>query len=209
MENLLLAQKNDLSQIKLVDFGLSKHTTEKMHSVLGTPQFVSPEMLNRSSRHYDCSVDLWSAGVLLYIFLSGFPPFYDKDDQLLFKKILSGSYSFADPVWRSVSDQAKDLIKGLLTKDVKYRLTAVQALSHPWFNSDTEYSQPLQETRSNLLRLRRAEICEKAQQVVAVDNLDLNQPKDSLEDMAGMLEMEDIKIPDFILEEDSEYNSDH
>eukprot|EP00210_Caulerpa_lentillifera_P006194 g5918.t1 len=201
LENLLLAQKDDLSQIKIVDFGLSKHTKDKMSSVLGTPQFVSPEMLNRSVKQYGNSVDMWSAGVLLYIFLSGFPPFYDRNEQVLFRKILNGVFTFDDPVWEDISDQAKDLIEKLLVKDVNVRYTAAQALEHCWFNEDAEYTQPLQETRSNLLRLRRAEIMKKANKVIlAMDKLQLERTEDNLERMAEQLHMEDIKIPDFILE---------
>lgn len=196
-----MAQKNDLSQIKIVDFGLSKHTKDKMTSVLGTPQFVSPEMLSRSAKKYDNSVDMWSAGVLLYIFLSGFPPFYDKNEQVLFKKILSGSFNFDDPVWEDISDKAKDLIKKLLVKDVNLRYSATQALAHSWFTEELEHNQPLQETRSNLLRLRRAEIMKKANRVVQTMNkLQLERTEDNLERIAGQLQMEDMKIPDFILE---------
>eukprot|EP00210_Caulerpa_lentillifera_P007240 g6927.t1 len=202
LENLLLARKNDLSQIKIVDFGLSKHTKDRMSSVLGTPQFVSPEMLSRSQKKYDNSVDLWSAGVLLYIFLSGFPPFYDKNEQTLFRKILSVSYNFDDPVWDVVSIQAKDLIKGLLVKDSQLRCTASEALAHPWFDGEVEYNQSLQGTRRNLLRLRRAEIVIKANNIIVtkMDRSNQEQPtEDSLGQIARQLQMEDMRIPDFIL----------
>ena len=158
LENILLARKNDLSHIKIVDFGLSKHTTGMMSSVLGTPQFVSPEMLNRKVKTYGKYVDMWSAGVLLYIFLSGFPPFFDTNENALFRKIIAGNYSFNDPVWNSVSESGKDLISKLLVKDTDVRLSATEALEHEWFATHEEHSEPLQETQSNLLRLKRAKV---------------------------------------------------
>ena len=160
LENILLVRKNDLSHIKLVDFGLSKHTTGQMSSVLGTPQFVSPEMLSRHVKTYGKYVDMWSAGVLLYIFLSGFPPFTDTNESVLFKKILAGNYSFGDPLWNSVSKSGKDLISKLLVKDTSARYSASQALAHEWFTShDPAIRGELCETRSNLLRLKRAKVC--------------------------------------------------
>lgn len=158
LENILLARKDDLSHVKIVDFGLSKHTEGMMSSVLGTPQFVSPEMLSRHVKTYGKYVDMWSAGVLLYIFLSGFPPFSDQNEQALFRKIMSGTYSFRDPVWNSISDSGKDLISKLLIKDTEARYSATQALQHEWFSDLEEYNQPLQETRSNLLRLKRSRV---------------------------------------------------
>jgi len=158
LENMLLVNKDDLSHVKIVDFGLSKHTTGMMKSVLGTPQFVSPEMLRRDIKTYGVYVDMWSAGVLLYIFLSGFPPFYDSNEHQLFKKIMAGNYSFSDPVWNNVSDAGKDLISKLLVKEPDRRLTATQALQHAWFSSMEGLDLPLQETRKNLMKLRRAKV---------------------------------------------------
>lgn len=158
LENILLAKKNDLSHVKVVDFGLSKHTEGMMQSVLGTPQFVSPEMLSRNVKTYGKYVDMWSVGVLMYIFLSGFPPFYDQNEQALFKKIIAGHYSFKDPVWNSVSEAAKDLITHLLEKDTNKRYSASEALAHEWFSPLESYSEPLQQTRKNLVLLQQSPV---------------------------------------------------
>lgn len=205
LENILLARKDDLSCVKIVDFGLSKHTEGMMSSVLGTPQFVSPEMLSRNVKTYGKYVDMWSAGVLLYIFLSGFPPFSDQNEQALFKKIMAGHYTFKDPVWNSISDSGKDLINRLLVKDVNVRYSATEALAHEWFSNLEEFNEPLQETRSNLLRLKRSRLMQKAGRVVvALNRMQLTRTEQNIQDMATQLFMEDMRLPTFILEESEE-----
>jgi len=205
LENILLARKDDLSHVKIVDFGLSKHTEGMMSSVLGTPQFVSPEMLSRNVKTYGKYVDMWSAGVLLYIFLSGFPPFADSNEQALFKKIMAGHFSFKDPVWNSISDSGKDLISRLLVKDVNVRYSATEALAHDWFSNLEQFNEPLQETRSNLLRLKRARLMQKAGRVVvALNRMQQPHTEENIQDMAEQLFMEDMRLPNFILEESDE-----
>ncbi|CAM9880192.1 unnamed protein product [Laminaria digitata] len=99
----------------------------------GTPGYVAPEILRAES--YGTSVDMWSVGVIIYILLGGYPPFHDENQTRLFRKIKSGNFKFHTEYWGSVSSEAKDLIRRLLTVDPKKRLTAAQAVTHPWLLS--------------------------------------------------------------------------
>jgi len=96
---------------------------------LGTPYYIAPEVLNKS---YNEKCDIWSCGVILYIILSGQPPFNGQSDQDIMKKVKIGKFSFTDPIWATMSDKAKDLITKLLTYDTTQRPSASDALQHPW-----------------------------------------------------------------------------
>ena len=129
-ENFLFESKENKSEIKVIDFGLSKILTgdnnhgkrnmEKMKTRAGTPYYISPEVL---TGNYDMSCDMWSAGCILYILLCGYPPFYGDDDQEILKMVQKGVFDFDGEEWEDVSNDAKDLIKKLITKPEK-RLTA-------------------------------------------------------------------------------------
>jgi len=140
-ENLLYSHKGEDAEIKLTDFGLAHHgSTADMNTACGTPGYVAPEVLNGES--YDKAVDLWSVGVILYILLCGFPPFYSANTPELYDQIREGRYSFPEPYWTNVSQSAKDLVTGLLTVDVSKRMTIKQLLQHPWITgsaSDKAY----------------------------------------------------------------------
>jgi len=101
-----------------------------MQTACGTPGYVAPEILE--GRPYGAEVDLWSLGVIAYILLCGFPPFYDENNAALFQSIKSGVYDYPSPYWDCVSDSAKDLISRLLVVDPKKRFTAQNVLDHPW-----------------------------------------------------------------------------
>jgi hypothetical protein len=137
LENLLLADKGDLSSVRIADFGLAKAVFEStddpeaMNAVCGTPAYVAPEIITR--RVYTPAVDLWSAGVILYILLSGVVPFEDADEKKLFGKIARAAYSLSGPEFATVSSEAKRLIAGLMCLEPTRRLTARQALAHGWF----------------------------------------------------------------------------
>ena len=130
-ENILLEQNKEFDQIKIIDFGTSLVFDEqkKLDEKLGTPYYIAPEVL---AKNYGAKCDIWSCGVITYITLSGIPPFNGASDQEIMKKVKSGKFSFADPVWATISDQAKDFITQLLTLDQNKRPSAEQALKHPW-----------------------------------------------------------------------------
>lgn len=131
-ENLLYADESDDSEIKIADFGLAKLLSDDsmMSTACGTPGYVAPEILE--GRAYTAAVDMWSLGVITYILLCGFPPFYDENNAALFAAIKAGSFDYPSPYWDSVSPGAKDLIDHLLVVDPARRLTAAQVLTHPW-----------------------------------------------------------------------------
>jgi len=132
-ENLLFATKNNDSAIKLIDFGLAGSTkTGLLKTPCGTPNYVAPEILRRSK--YGTQADMWSIGVILYIILCGFPPFYDENDDLsrLYRKIKRAEYDMPSPYWDNISNNAKDLVRKLLQPDPKKRMTAAMTLQHPW-----------------------------------------------------------------------------
>lgn len=103
--------------------------TKKLDEKLGTPYYIAPEVL---AKNYGSKCDIWSCGVIAYIVLSGIPPFNGASDQEIMKKVKLGKFSFQDAVWGNVSDDAKDFITQLLTKDQDKRPSAEQALQHPW-----------------------------------------------------------------------------
>ncbi|CAG8467430.1 14680_t:CDS:10 [Acaulospora morrowiae] len=127
-------------QVKISDFGLSKLLGAKyslMNTVCGTPTYVAPEIINRDTE-YGKAVDMWSLGVILYICLCGHPPFSEHfAPPSLLEQVRSGRYSFRSPPWDNVSDEAKDLVQGLLRVDFERRLTAEQALAHPFMQKQT------------------------------------------------------------------------
>jgi len=132
-ENMLLEQDKDLEKIKIVDFGTSLmyDPSKKLDEKLGTAYYIAPEVIKKS---YNEKCDLWSCGVIMYILISGEPPFNDPraDNDAIMKKVELGKYDLEHGVWKSVSKEAKDLIKKLLTYDPAERIGAEQALQHPW-----------------------------------------------------------------------------
>jgi serine/threonine protein kinase len=133
----LYADTTPKAQIKISDFGLAKFlstTSETMSTPCGTPGYVAPEVLK--CEKYGPEVDLWSIGVILYILLCGFPPFYDETAAGLYDQIKKGDYDFPAPYWNPISEEAKDLVRKLLTVDPKQRCTIKQLLAHPWIAED-------------------------------------------------------------------------
>ena len=125
--------QGDDCNIKLADFGYAVQVWPDepgLRSQCGTPCYIAPEILRRE--YYGKPVDMWSAGVVLYILLCGYAPFYDEDQRRLFEKIKRGRYCFDEDAWGDISREAKDLIMGLLQLDPAKRLTATEALRHPW-----------------------------------------------------------------------------
>jgi len=157
-ENFLFASKEDETSLKLIDFGLSKvYKTEdeimdakksnntlsgmtefkgrrkvNMTTKAGTPYYIAPEVL---TGNYDEKCDIWSAGVILYILICGYPPFYGHTDPQILESVKKGSYDFGGPEWKPVSENAKDLIRKMLVKN-EVRLTSEGVLQHPWLKDD-------------------------------------------------------------------------
>ncbi|XP_015277173.1 PREDICTED: calcium/calmodulin-dependent protein kinase type IV-like [Gekko japonicus] len=132
-ENLLYADLSPDAPLKIGDFGLSKIVDEQntMKTVCGTPGYCAPEVLHGSP--YGPEVDMWSVGVITYILLCGFEPFFDpRGDQYMYSRILNCDYEFVSPWWDEVSLNAKDLVQKLIVLDPQKRLTVQQALEHPW-----------------------------------------------------------------------------
>lgn len=131
-ENLLYKSTDADSILKLADFGLASILSEGslMKTACGTPGYVAPEILK--SEQYGPGVDVWSIGVILYILLCGFPPFYEESNPALFRLIKQGIYDFPPKYWNGIDDGAIDLIKRMLTVDPAKRITIDEALEHPW-----------------------------------------------------------------------------
>ncbi|XP_029006751.1 calcium/calmodulin-dependent protein kinase type 1D-like [Betta splendens] len=135
-ENLLYYSTDENAKIMVSDFGLSK-TLEHgvMSTACGTPGYVAPEVLTQ--KPYSKAVDCWSIGVITYILLCGYPPFFEENETRLFSKIMRAEYAFHSPFWDDISESAKDLIRNLMEKNSMKRFTTEQALRHPWIAGDT------------------------------------------------------------------------
>ncbi|OXB54601.1 hypothetical protein ASZ78_004041, partial [Callipepla squamata] len=135
-ENLLYLTPEENSKIMITDFGLSKMEQNGiMSTACGTPGYVAPEVL--AQKPYSKAVDCWSIGVITYILLCGYPPFYEETESKLFEKIKEGYYEFESPFWDDISESAKDFIKHLLEKNPDTRFSCEEALRHPWINGNT------------------------------------------------------------------------
>ncbi|XP_056232780.1 calcium/calmodulin-dependent protein kinase (CaM kinase) II beta 1 isoform X8 [Seriola aureovittata] len=132
-ENLLLASKCKNAAVKLADFGLAievQGDQQAWFGFAGTPGYLSPEVLRKEA--YGKPVDIWACGVILYILLVGYPPFWDEDQHKLYQQIKAGAYDFPSPEWDTVTPEAKNLINQMLTINPAKRINAQEALKHPW-----------------------------------------------------------------------------
>uniref|UniRef100_A0A8C9LGC3 Calcium/calmodulin dependent protein kinase I n=1 Tax=Pavo cristatus TaxID=9049 RepID=A0A8C9LGC3_PAVCR len=151
-ENLLYYSLEEDSKIMISDFGLSKieGCGSVMSTACGTPGYVAPEVL--AQKPYSKAVDCWSIGVIAYILLCGYPPFYDENDAKLFEQILRAEYEFDSPYWDDISDSAKDFIRHLMEKDPDKRFTCEQALQHPWIAGDTALDKNIHQSVSEQIK---------------------------------------------------------
>jgi len=193
-ENLFYASQDAKSKLVIGDFGLAKNADDKlMRTCCGTPQYVAPEVL--AGKPYGLKVDCWSVGVILYILLCGYPPFYAQSNPRLYQKIKRGRFSFDEKNWGGISAEAKDLITKLLEKNPKKRLSAVAAKNHPWLTEAAKNDKELGANYQNRMRrfnavrrLRAAvtttlAICKMAQII-----------KSLIEEQEGLITEEDNKI---------------
>ncbi|TYI10399.1 hypothetical protein ES332_A09G139000v1 [Gossypium tomentosum] len=130
-ENFLFTTKDEGSPLKAIDFGLSDYVKpdERLNDIVGSAYYVAPEVLHRS---YGTEADMWSIGVIAYILLCGSRPFWARTESGIFRAVLKADPSFDEAPWPSLSPDAIDFVKRLLNKDYRKRVTAAQALSHPW-----------------------------------------------------------------------------
>jgi len=156
LENILLS--DDVPPVvKVADFGLSRFFTDgsELRTICGSPLYVAPEILDigTSSDTYTPAVDMWSVGVILYILLSGYSPFDNDDEQVLYQRIRNGEYSMEDSIWEHISVGAKSCINGLLTVDNHSRMTVTQALQHPWIlgktGNETQFPERYMQEKHN------------------------------------------------------------
>ncbi|KAL3508485.1 hypothetical protein ACH5RR_027886 [Cinchona calisaya] len=141
-ENFLLSDKSENAALKATDFGLSVFIEKgKVYKdVVGSAYYVAPEVLRR---RYGKEADIWSAGVMLYILLSGVPPFWAETERGIFDAVLKGYVDFESQPWPSISSSAKDLVRKMLTQDPKKRITATQVLEHPWMKAGEASDKPI------------------------------------------------------------------
>ncbi|KAK9067091.1 hypothetical protein SSX86_014416 [Deinandra increscens subsp. villosa] len=152
-ENFLFTSKDENSPLKAIDFGLSDFVKpdERLNDIVGSAYYVAPEVLHRS---YSTEADVWSIGVISYILLCGSRPFWARSESGIFRAVLKADPSFDEVPWPTLSSEAKDFVKRLLNKDPRKRLTAAQALSHPWIrNGANEVKVPLD---ISILRLMKS-----------------------------------------------------
>ncbi|URE33872.1 calcium-dependent protein kinase [Musa troglodytarum] len=154
-ENFLFLNKRESSPLKATDFGLSVFFKpgEIFKDLVGSAYYVAPEVLRR---RYGAEADIWSAGVILYILLSGVPPFWAENEEGIFDAILHGQIDFSSDPWPSISFGAKELVRKMLRADPKERLTAAEILKHPWMREDGAPDRPLDLTVLNRMKQFRA-----------------------------------------------------
>ncbi|EES20022.1 calcium-dependent protein kinase 1 [Sorghum bicolor] len=182
-ENFLFLSKREDSPLKATDFGLSVFFKpgEQFRDLVGSAYYVAPEVLKR---RYGAEADIWSAGVILYILLSGVPPFWAENEDGIFDAVLRGHIDFASDPWPSISNSAKDLVKKMLRQDPKERLTAAEILNHPWIREDGEApDKPIDITViSRMKQFRAMNKLKKVALKVVAENL-------SEEEIVGLKEM--------------------
>jgi len=140
-ENILFADRETTDSVLITDFGLAKLANEgaALKTACGTPNYVAPEILRQQG--YNKEVDVWSLGVIAFILLCGYPPFYNESDAVLFEMIMKGHFEFDERYWKHISAEAKGLIKGMLEVKPERRLTTQQVLDHPWITGRCDVPQ--------------------------------------------------------------------
>ncbi|KAH7849064.1 hypothetical protein Vadar_012432 [Vaccinium darrowii] len=200
-ENFLLVSREEDAPLKATDFGLSVFIEEgKVYrDLVGSAYYVAPEVLKRS---YGKEIDVWSAGVILYILLSGVPPFWAETDKGIFDEILKGQIDFESSPWPSISTGAKDIIRKMLTMDPRRRITAAQALEDPWLKEGGEASdKPLD--NAVLVRMKQFRAMNKLKKLalkVIAENLseeDIKGLRQTFKNMdtdeSGSITLEELK----------------
>uniref|UniRef100_A0ACD5XNH0 Uncharacterized protein n=1 Tax=Avena sativa TaxID=4498 RepID=A0ACD5XNH0_AVESA len=187
-ENFLYANASEISPLKVIDFGLSVcfKPGERFSEIVGSPYYMAPEVLKRN---YGQEIDIWSAGVILYILLCGVPPFWAETDEGIAQAIIRSCIDFEREPWPKVSDNAKDLVSKMLDNNPSARLTAQQVLEHPWIqNASAAPNIPLGEAvRSRLKQFTVMNKFKKKALLVVADYL----PAEELEAITELFHMLD------------------
>jgi len=154
-ENLLFSSSDEFANLKLSDFGLAKiYSGDTLaRTACGSPNYVAPEVLLNEARGYTFVVDMWSVGVIVYVLLCGFCPFFDENTPKLFKAITAGDYSFPAPYWNEISEDAKDFIRRLLVVNPDKRMTPASALEHSWI-TDNHNDEPINDITKNMANFK-------------------------------------------------------
>ncbi|KAL2552006.1 CDPK-related kinase 5 [Forsythia ovata] len=141
-ENFLFTSKDENSQLKAIDFGLSDFVKpdERLNDIVGSAYYVAPEVLHRA---YSTEADVWSVGVIAYILLCGSRPFWARTESGIFRAVVKAEPSYEEQPWPTLSSEAKDFVKRLLNKDPRKRMTAAQAMCHPWIKNSNDIKVPL------------------------------------------------------------------
>lgn len=179
-ENFLYGSPESDSEIKIIDFGMSNKLEpgfRQLHSMVGTPYYLAPEVLSGT---YGKECDVWSLGVVMYVFLSGQQPFQGQELNQVFQRIVQADFSFEGPEWDPVSTSAKSLISLMIKANPHHRITIDQALKHPWLSSNTQSEDNFIQPRV-LHSLKRFKAPKKLQQEamkVVVKNLSMDEIRD-------------------------------
>ena len=149
-ENILMDDDKDSLAIKIIDWGCAQtiKTSVKSKNADGTAYYIAPEVLKGE---YNEKCDIWACGVIFYILLCGYPPFNGETDDEIYLAVLSGKFEFPEEDWSEISDEAKSLIKKMLTKDVKKRISALDSMQDPWFKKFGEKTNFDKKLASNVL----------------------------------------------------------
>lgn len=193
-ENLLYESMTDQSKLKIADFGLSRiiESEVKMSTVCGTPGYCAPEVLR--GQEYDEASDLWSVGVIAYILLCGYEPFFSDNECDMYRKIINGDYKFEKEYWGEISENAKDLVCRLLVVDPKKRLTAKEALQLPWVQGNATKSEKMEETVEQIKKFnarRRLKCVTDAMLVIAKASTDIPFPDLLMQRQTQQQQLED------------------
>ncbi|XP_061363009.1 CDPK-related kinase 5-like [Gastrolobium bilobum] len=200
-ENFLFTSKDENSELKVIDFGLSDFVKpdERLIDIAGSAYYVAPEVLLRA---YSTEADVWSIGVIAYILLCGRRPFWARTESGIFRAVLKADPIFYEPPWPSLSDEAKDFVKRLLNKDPRKRMTAAQALGHPWIKNYKDVKVPLDILVFNLMKaymhsssLRKAAL-KALSKTLTIDELHYLKEQFTLlePNKNGTISLENIKV---------------
>ncbi|XP_016469604.1 CDPK-related kinase 5 isoform X2 [Nicotiana tabacum] len=199
-ENFLFSSKDESSQLKAIDFGLSDFVRpdEKLNDIVGSAYYVAPEVLHRS---YGTEADVWSIGVIAYILLCGSRPFWARTESGIFRAVLKADPTYDEAPWPTLTSEAKDFVKRLLNKDPRKRMSAAQALCHPWMRNHSGAKLPLDVLIFRLMKaymrsssLRKAALRAMSKTLTADELFYLKEQFALLEpDKNGSIKLENIR----------------